>query len=187
MDWKQWLAYIPDSVDQELLLRNEYLITENRILRQQIRGHVRLSDGERKVLATMGKKLGKKALEEVAAIVKPDTILAWHRKLVAKTFDGSQQRKALDRPMINEELEALVVRLAQENRRWGYDRIPGALAQLGYTISDQTVGNVLKRHGIPPPPRATRPPPGTSSFVRTWTCSWPRTSSPRKYGPGVGS
>jgi hypothetical protein len=126
MDWKQWLAYISGSVDQELLLRNEYLITENRILRQQIRGRVRLSDGERKVLATMGKKLGKKALEEVAAIVKPDTILAWHRKLVAKTFDGSQQRKALGRPMINEELEALVVRLAQENRRWGYDRIAGA-------------------------------------------------------------
>jgi putative transposase len=90
MDWKQWLAYISGSVDQELLLRNEYLVTENRILCQQIRGRVRLSDGERKVLATMGKKLGKKALEEVAAIVKPDTILAWHRKLVAKTFDGSQ-------------------------------------------------------------------------------------------------
>jgi putative transposase len=91
---------------------------------------VRLSDGERKALATIGKKLGKQTLEEVAAIVKPDTILAWHRKLMAKKFDGSQQRKALGRPIINEELKALVVRMAQEIRRWGYDRIAGALANL---------------------------------------------------------
>ena len=51
-----------------------------------------------------------------------------------------------------QELEALVVRLAQENRSWGYDRIVGALANLGYTISDQSVGNILKRHGIAPVP-----------------------------------
>ena len=83
MDWKHLLAYITGTVDQELLLRNEYLVTENRILRNQITGHVRLTDGERKTLATIGKQLGKQALAEVASIVKPDTILAWHRKLVA--------------------------------------------------------------------------------------------------------
>ena len=103
-------------------------------------------------MAEIGQKLGKKALEEVATIVKPDTILAWHRKLVAQKFDGSQQRKALGRPKIDAELEVLVVRMAQENRSWGYARIVGALANLGYTISDQTVGNILKRHGIPPAP-----------------------------------
>ena len=90
MDWKILLAYITGSVDQELLLRNEYVVTENRILRQQITGRVRLSDGERKTLAEIGKRLGKKALEEVASIVKPDTILAWHRKLITTKFDGSQ-------------------------------------------------------------------------------------------------
>src|SRR5499426_1820357 len=74
------------------------------------------------------------------------------RNLVAQKFDGSQQRKALGRPKIDAELEALVVRMAQENRSWGYDRIVGALANLGYTLSDQTVGNILKRHGIPPAP-----------------------------------
>jgi transposase InsO family protein len=78
MDWKTLLAYITGSVDQNLLLRNEYLVTENRILRNQLKGRVRLSDGERKALAEIGQKLGKKALEEVATIVKPDTILAWH-------------------------------------------------------------------------------------------------------------
>ena len=152
MDWKQLLAYITGTVDQALLLRNEYLVTENRILRDQLKGRLRLSDGERKALAEIGQKLGKKALAEVATIVKPDTILAWHRKLVAQKFDGSKQRKAPGRPRIDPELEALIVRMAQENRSWGYDRIVGALANLGLTVSDQTVGNILKRHGIPPAP-----------------------------------
>jgi putative transposase len=152
MDWKHILAYITGTVDQELLLRNEYLVTENRILRHQIKGRVRLSDGERKTLAGIGKKLSQQALAEVASIVTPDTILAWHRRLVAQKFDGSQQRKALGRPKISAELEALVVRMAGQNRSWGYDRIVGALANLGYTISDQTLGNILKRHGLPPAP-----------------------------------
>src|SRR5947208_3362945 len=152
MDWKYLLAYITGTVDQELLLRNEYLVTENRMLRNQITGRVRLTDGERKTLAEIGQKLGKQPLEEVATIVKPGTILGWYRKLVAQKFDGSTQRKAPGRPTIAPELEALVVRLAQENRSWGYDRIVGALANLGYTISDQTVGNILKRHGLPPAP-----------------------------------
>ena len=97
-------------------------------------------------------KLGKQALQEVAKIVKPDTILGWHRTLVAQKFDGFQQRKAPGRPTIAKEVEDLVVRMAHENRSWGYDRIVGALANLGYTISDQTVGNILKRHGLPPAP-----------------------------------
>jgi hypothetical protein len=76
MDWKTLLAYITGTVDQELLIRNEYLVTENRILHQQIKDRIKLSDGERKTLAEIGKKLGKQALEDVASIVKPDTILA---------------------------------------------------------------------------------------------------------------
>ena len=129
MDWKHLLAYITGTVDQELLLRNEYLVTGNRILRNQIKGRVRLSDGERKSLAVIGQKLGKQALKEVAQIVKPETILGWHRKLVAQKFDGSQRRKAPGRPTIDQELEALIVRIAQENRSWGYDRIVGGPSQ----------------------------------------------------------
>ena len=131
MDWKTLLAYITGTVDQELLVRNEYLVTENRILRDQLKGRIRLSDGERKALAEIGQQLGKKALAEVATIVKPDTILGWYRKLVAQKFDGSTQRKTPGRPPIDPELEALVVRMARENRSWGYDRIVGALANLG--------------------------------------------------------
>jgi putative transposase len=166
MDWKHLLAYITESVDQELLVRNEYLVTENRILRQQITGRVRLSGGERKTLAELGKKLGRQALAEVASIVKPETILAWHRTLVAKKFDGSPQRKTPGRPPVDAALEALVVRLARENGSWGYDRIVGALRHLGYTISGQTVGNILKRHGIAPAPERQKT-TTWNAFIRT--------------------
>src|SRR6266581_3370897 len=101
MDWKTLLAYITGTVDQALLLRNAYLVTENRILRQQIKGRVQLTDAERRNLAEIGNQLGKKALEEVAHIVTPDTILGWHRRFVAQKFDGSTQRKALGRPKID--------------------------------------------------------------------------------------
>jgi hypothetical protein len=89
---------------------------------------------------------------EIATIVKPDTILAWHRTLADQQVDTSAPRTSVGRPRIDKEIEALVVRMARENRSWGYDRIVGALANLGDTISDQTVGNILKRHGIPPAP-----------------------------------
>jgi hypothetical protein len=152
MDWKQLLASITRSVDEELRLRNAYLVTENRILRQQMTGRVPLSDGDRLALAEMGQKLGRKALAEIATIAQPDTILAWHRKLVAQPCAGPPPRTSIGRPRIDKELENLIVRMARENRSWGYDRIVGALLNLGYRISDQTVGNILKRHGIPPAP-----------------------------------
>lgn len=152
MDWKQLLTYITGSVEEELLLRNVYLVAENRILRDQIKSRVQLSDTERQTLAEIGKKLSKQALEEVASIVKPDTILAWHQKLVAQKFDGSKQRQSPGRPRIDSEIEELVLRMARENRSWGYDRIQGALMHLGYVISDQSVGNILKRHGLQPAP-----------------------------------
>src|SRR5262249_25852328 len=126
--------------------------TEHGRVRYALKGRVRVTDGERTSLAEIGKKLGKQTLKEVAHVVKPDTILGWHKKLVAQKFDGSKQRQTLGRPKVDQALGDLVVRLAQENRSWGYDRIVGALANLGYTISDQTVGNILKRHGIPPAP-----------------------------------
>jgi putative transposase len=127
-------------------------VTENRILRSQIKGRVKLTDGERRSLAEIGKNLGRKALEEVANIVKPETILGWHRRLIARKFDGSKNRTYPGRPTIDKEIEELIVCFSKDNRSWGYDRIVGALANLGHRVSDQTVGNVLKRHGIPPAP-----------------------------------
>ena len=150
MEWARILAYITGTVDQELLLRNEYLVAENRILKFQLKGRLRLSDVERAKLGEIGHRLGRKALGEVATTALPDTILAWYRRLIARKFDGSQARRAPGRPRIDREVEQLIVRMAEENRSWGYDRIVGALANLGHEVSDQTVGNILRRHGVPP-------------------------------------
>ena len=152
MDWETMLASMTGSVDEELLRRNEYLAAENRILRAHLPGRVTLRDGERRTLAQIGKRLGRKALAEIASVVRPETILAWHRRLVAKKCDGSKTRTYPGRPSVDGTIAQLIVRVATDNRDWGYDRIAGALANLGYAVSDQTVGNILKRHGIPPAP-----------------------------------
>jgi transposase InsO family protein len=85
----------------------------------------------------------------VANAAKPDTILGWYRELVARKFDGSKSRRYPGGPRIDDQIEQLVLRMAKENSDWGYDRIVGAMANLGYTLSDQTVGNILQRQGIP--------------------------------------
>jgi len=161
MNWKKLLGSITESVDEELRLRNAYLVAENRVLRQQISGRVHLTDSDRKALAELGQQLGKKALEEIATVAKPDTILAWHRIFAAPQGDRAQLHQSVGRPRVAKEIEDLVVRMARENRSWGYDRIVGALANLGYTLSDQSVGNILKQHGIPPAPE------------RKTTTTWP--------------
>ena len=84
MTWKRLLAFITGSVDEQLILQNEYLATENRILRRQLQGRLKLTDSERMSLAQIGKRLGRKALQEVAQLVQPETILAWHRRLIAR-------------------------------------------------------------------------------------------------------
>ena len=152
MDWAYMLAYVTGMVNEELLLRNEYLVTENRILKAQLKGRLLLSDAERTTLAEIGHRLSHKALEEVANVVRPDTILRWYRKLIARKFDGSKARRAPGRPRVDQEIEALILRMAKENPDWGYDRIVGALANLGHQVSDQTVGNILLRNGIRPAP-----------------------------------
>jgi hypothetical protein len=154
--WARLLAYVTGLINQELLLKNEYLTAENRILRAHLPTRLLLSDPERSALAEIGKRLGRKALAQVACVAKPDTILAWYRKLIAKKFDGSKQRSYPGRPPIESKLEELIVKMARENSGWGYDRIVGALSNLGYTVSDQTVGNVLKRHGIAPAPKRSQ-------------------------------
>ena len=152
MDWKKLLGSITASVDEELRLRNAYLVAENRILRQQITGRVPLTDSDRKALTEIGQQLGRKALAEIATVAKPDTILAWHRTWADPQRERSRSPKAVGRPRIDKGIEDLGVRIARENCSWGYDRIVGALTNLGYTVSDQTVGNILRRHRIPPAP-----------------------------------
>jgi putative transposase len=125
-------------------------------LKGKLPSRLRLSNSERTTLAEIGKRLGRKALREVASVAKPDTILAWDRRLIAQKFDGSKHRQYPGRPPVSAEVEALVVRMARENCGWGYDRIVGALANLDHHLSDQTVGNILRRHGIGPAPKRSQ-------------------------------
>ncbi len=138
-------------------VKSLYLREENRVLREQMgKKKLRLIDAQRRRLAVLGKQLGRKLLCEWATIVTPDTILRWYRKLIAEKWDYSAKR-GLGRPPVILLLRRLVVQMALENPRWGYDRIEGEIRKLGHRLSPTTVRNILKAHGIEPAPeRRTR-------------------------------
>jgi putative transposase len=146
----------------------EYLLEENRVLREQIgsRG-MRFNDDQRRRLAVKAKRLGRKLLARVATIVAPETLLAWHRKLIAKKYDGSASRIP-GRPRTVAEVEALVRRMAEENRDWGYRRIQGALANLGHVLAHNTIAKILKQHGIEPAPERSRTTTWKEFLSRHW-------------------
>ena len=171
MSWKMRLESVSESVNDHLRLRNDYLMAENRILRHQIDGRVQLTDSKRKALAELGAKLGKQALEAIATVARPDTILAWNRTFADQQVDTSEPPQSVGRPRVDKEIEDLVVCMARENRTWGYDRIQGALTHLGYMISDQAVGHILKRHGISPAPERHRT-VTWQEFVRSHLDMW---------------
>src|SRR5947199_1884923 len=134
----------------------EYLREENRVLREQLgERRLRFSDDQRRRLAAKAKGLGRKLLAEIATVVTPETLLAWHRKLIAQKYDGSRKR-GLGRPRTAQDIEALVVRLAEENREWGYRRLQGVLSHLGHKIARSTIAEILKRHGLEPAPERKR-------------------------------
>ena len=129
----------------------DYLIEESRVLKEQLEGQrLRFTDEQRIRLAVKAKVLGRRALDELETLVTPDTLLAWHRKLVAQKW--TYARKGPGRPPVAQEITDLVLRMARENTSWGYDRIQGALANLGHIVAPNTVKNILKRHGIEPAP-----------------------------------
>jgi putative transposase len=156
--WFILLAGLAGWVNRQQQLAIAYLRTENRVLREKLgKRRLLLSDYQRRRLAVQGKVLGRKLLAEVATLVTPDTILRWHRQLVAKKWDFSDRRRQRPgRPPIPPDIQTLVVRLARENPSWGYDRIQGALSTLGHRISDTSVGTILKAHGLEPAPERKR-------------------------------
>ena len=134
----------------------DYLREENRVLREQLGDRrVRFNDDQRRRLAVRAKGLGRKLLAEVASLVTPDTLLAWHRELIAQKYDEHDERR-LGRPRTQEQFENLVIRMAEETRTWGYRRIQGAMSHLGYTLARSTIGDILRRHGIEPAPQRGR-------------------------------
>jgi len=129
----------------------DYLIEENRVLKEQVEGQrLRFTDEQRMRLAVKAKGLGRRLLDELETLVTPDTLLAWHRKLIAQKW--TYAKKGPGRPRVAQEITDLILRMARDNTSWGYDRIQGALANLGHVIAPNTVKNILKRHGIEPAP-----------------------------------
>jgi HTH-like domain len=146
----------------------EYLVEENRVLREQIGNRrMRFTDNQRCRLAVKAKRLSRKVLAQVATIVTPGTLLAWHRKLIAMKYDGSKYRSP-GRPPTAAGISALVVRMAEENRGWGYRRIQGALSNLGHIVARTTIANILKRHGIEPVPERSRKTTWKEFLTRHW-------------------
>jgi len=155
--WQVLLLAMAGWINRHQQAAIDYLREENRILLEQL-GHrrIRFTDEQRRRLAVAGKAVGRKALLDLAGIVTPDTILAWHRKLVAAKWDQREKRRGPGRPGVMEEIEKLVVRFAGENPSWGYRRIEGALANLGHHVARTTVASILKRNGIDPAPERGR-------------------------------
>jgi len=156
--WQIFLLRLSGLMNRHQQQMIEYLITENQILKEKLgKKRILLNDDQRRRLAAKGKLLGRKLLSEIATIVTPDTILRWHRQLVAEKWDYSDRRVGKPgRSPVSEEVKQLVLRMARENPSWGYDRIQGALSNVGHEISDTTVGNILRANGIEPAPERKR-------------------------------
>ena len=169
--WHLLLAVLAGWVNRQQQAVIEFQGTQIQILMEKLgKKRLLLGDDQRRRLAVKGKILGRKVLQEIATIFTPDTILRWHRQLVAKKWNYSHRRRPVGRPQVREEIVELVVRIARENSTWGYDRIQGALANLGYQISDQTVGNILKAHGIEPAPDRKRQTTWKTFLKSHWDC-----------------
>jgi hypothetical protein len=150
----------------------DYLLEENRVLKELHKGkRLRLNDNQRRRLGVKGKTLGRKLLFKFATIVTPDTLMAWHRKLIASKW--TYPRKGPGRPPVMKKITELVVRMALDNESWGYDRIQGALKNLGHKVASATIANILKRHGIEPAPERRKKRLGKHSLSPTGKHSQP--------------
>ena len=131
----------------------EYLLEENKVLREKFgKKRILLNDNQRRRLAVLGKKLGRKLLGQFCTSFCPDTIFRWHRELVAQKYDGSKNRSKYGRPKISDEIKQLILDMANECRHFGCKKIAGYLKYLGYEVSRSTVRRVLIEHGIDPAP-----------------------------------
>jgi len=142
----------------------DFLREENRVLKEQLRGkRLRLTDDQRRRLAAKGKALGRDLLDAIATIVTPDTILAWHRRLIAAKWTHAAKSKPPGRPPVMAKIRELAVCMARENSGWGYTRIRGALRHLGHIVARSTIAGILKANGIKPAPER---PTSWRSFLR---------------------
>jgi putative transposase len=128
-----------------------YLIEENRLLRRQLGSRrLRLTDDDRRRLAARAYRVGRRALFDIATIATPDTLLRWHRQLIARKWTYATRP---GRRGVLAEIRRLVVRMAEENPTWGYTRIQGALKNVGHRVGRSTIRRILKAAGLPPVPQ----------------------------------
>jgi hypothetical protein len=160
------LMLVSGWVHRHQLTVIELLQAENRLLKQKLRGkRPRFTDAERALLARKANAVGRKQLLQLDTIVSPDTLLRWHRLLVAQKWNFVH-RRGPGRPTIMREISELIIRMAHENPNWGYTRIQGALANLNHRVGRGTIANVLKRSGIEPSPERGKRTPW-STFLKT--------------------
>ena len=144
------IATVARLLCRELTLQNEYLRTENAVLKSKIKGRIRFTDDERRSLVDAAVALGRKLMREVVRIVKPETILAWQRRLEKQKWDYSSRRqRGPGRPRMPRDIESLVFRMARDNT-WGYKRIQGELLKLDVKLSKGCNADILRRHSLPP-------------------------------------
>ena len=167
--WQLLVVILASLFNREQQRVVEYLVALVRVLLEERNGkRLMLSDDQRRRLAVKSKLLSRKQILDLGVPFHPDTILRWHRKLVAKKWDYSQRRKKTGRPETDPEIVKLVLQFAKDNPGWGYDRIQGALANVGHKVSDQTVGNILKTNGVEPTPDRKR----TGSWATFLKAHW---------------
>ncbi len=151
--WHILLLIFSGRVNREQQRMIEFQRTEIEVLLEILgKKRILLNNDQRARLAVKGKVLGRKTLMKLRTIFTPDTILHWHRTLIAQKWHYRERRRKVGRPPVAQEIVTLILSMARSNPTWGYDRIQCALANLVYDISDQTVGNILKKHGIEPAP-----------------------------------
>jgi putative transposase len=156
------LAVVTGWLDRQERPSLAYLVEENRFLRRQLRGQrLQFTDDDRRRLAVRGHRLGRRLLRRIATVVTPDTILRWHRQLIARKWTYARKRSS--RHGVLAEIRRLVVRMAEENPTWGYTRIQGALKNMGHRVGRSTIARILKGNGLPPVPER---PTSWQTFLR---------------------
>jgi hypothetical protein len=149
--WQVLLVALSGWVNRHQLEVITYLREENRVLNEQLGGRrLHFTDHQRRRLAATAHRLGRRALMDVATLVTPDTLLRWHRRLIAHKWTTVRQR--VGRPGVLREIRALTVRMARENPTWGYRRMQGALKNLGHRVARSTIASLLRAEGVGPVP-----------------------------------
>jgi hypothetical protein len=143
------MAKIANRFNRKVAMQNDYLRQENKILRGKLGKRVPLDESERRLVVKYGLRI-KDHLDQVVSIVRPKTLLAWHRRMKKQKWAFTQKRPG--RPRKSDQTEKLAIRLAEDNG-WGYRRIAGEMKKLGHELCVGTVRNILIKNGLPPAPQ----------------------------------